>query len=88
MAEFASVLSRVLERPLAYHTEFNGTFDVKLDFLPDDSTAALPPPPPGAPPGASPTIFTALQQMGLRLELSDGPLGVLVIEGVGRPSAN
>jgi len=90
MAEFVRVLSRVLRRTVIDQSGFSGVFDVTLDFLPDDTTAGLPPPPPGAIPfaTASPSIFSAIQQLGLRLESTKGPVEVLVIDHVERPSAN
>jgi uncharacterized protein (TIGR03435 family) len=90
MAEFVRVLSRVLGRPVADQTGFPGAFDVTLDFLPDETTAGLPPPPPGAIPfsAASPSIFNAVQEFGLRLESTKGPVEVLVIDHAERPSAN
>jgi uncharacterized protein (TIGR03435 family) len=90
MAEFAHVLSRVLGRTVTDRTGLAGVFDVDLRFLPDDTTAGLPPPPPGAVPFAiaSPSIFTAVQQLGLRLESTKGPVDLLVIEHVERPSPN
>jgi uncharacterized protein (TIGR03435 family) len=89
MAEFVRVLSRVLGRSVMDRTGFSGLFDVKLDFLPDDTTAGLPPPPPGAIlDSATPSIFSAVQQLGLRLESTKGPVEVLVIDHVERPSAN
>jgi uncharacterized protein (TIGR03435 family) len=61
-----------------------------MKFLPDESTPGLPGPPPGAIPTdtASPSIFDALGQMGLRLETTKGPVDILVIDHVERPSAN
>jgi uncharacterized protein (TIGR03435 family) len=61
-----------------------------LDFLPDETTPALPAPPPGAPlDSSSPSILTAIQeQLGLRLESSKGPVEVIVVDHVERPSAN
>jgi uncharacterized protein (TIGR03435 family) len=90
MAEFVRVLSRVLGRTVTDRTGFAGVFDVNLDFLPDDTTVGLPPPPPGAIPfgTASQSIFSAVQQLGLRLESTKGPVEVLVIDHVERPSAN
>jgi uncharacterized protein (TIGR03435 family) len=90
MAEFARVLSRVLGRPVTDQTGFSGVFDVNLDFLPNDTAMGLPAPPPRTIPAeiASPSIFSAVQQLGLRLESSKGPVEVLVIDHVERPSAN
>jgi uncharacterized protein (TIGR03435 family) len=90
MAEFVRMLSQVLGRTVTDQTGFSGVFDVNLKFLPDDRTAGLPSPPPGAisPEIASPSIFSAIQQMGLRLESIKGPVEVLVIDHVERPSAN
>jgi uncharacterized protein (TIGR03435 family) len=90
MAEFVRVLSRVLGRTVTDRTGFSGIFDVTLDFQADYTTAGLPPPPPGQIPAenASPSIFSAVQQLGLRLESAKGPVEVLVIDHVERPSAN
>lgn len=89
MNEFVRVLSRLLGRTVTDHTGFSGLFDIKLTFLPDDATPGL-----HAPAGtfgadvASPSIFGAVQQLGLRLESAKGPVEVLVIDHVERPSAN
>ena len=90
MPEFIRVLSRVLGREVIDQTGFSGVFDVALDFSAEDAVGALPPPPPGAVPleNANPSIFTAVQQLGLRLESTRGPVGVLVIDHVDRPSEN
>jgi uncharacterized protein (TIGR03435 family) len=90
MDEFVRVLSRLLGRTVTDRTGFSGEFDVNLDFLPDETTVALPPPPPGSirDDTASPPFFTAIQQIGLRLESTKGPVEVLVIDQVERPSAN
>src|SRR5262249_26148963 len=90
MPEFVRLLSRVLGRVVTDRTGFSGIFDVNVDFLPDDATVGLPPPPPGAIPfaTASPSIFSAVQDLGLRLESTKGPVEVLVIDHVDRPSPN
>lgn len=65
-----------------------------LEFTPDETLGGLPTPPPAPPPsGASPdshgNIFAAIQeQLGLKLESAKGPVDVLVIDSVERPSAN
>jgi uncharacterized protein (TIGR03435 family) len=83
----------VLDRTVIDKTGFTGLFDFRLDFLPDETTAALPPPPPDAASASldsrNPSILTALQeQLGLRLESTKGPVDVIVIDHVERPSAN
>jgi uncharacterized protein (TIGR03435 family) len=93
MAEFTRMLSTVLGRSVIDRTGFKELFDARLDFLPDEITTALPAPPPGAAgaPADSnyPSILTALQeQLGLRLESTKGPVEVIVIDHVERPSAN
>jgi uncharacterized protein (TIGR03435 family) len=92
MAEFVRMLSLVMGRTVVDKTGVTDLFDVRLAFLPDGSTPAVPPPPPGALASLDsqyPSIFTALQeQLGLRLESTKGPVDVLVIDHVERPSAN
>jgi hypothetical protein len=72
-------------------TGFTGLSHIQLSFLPDD-TAAMPPPPSGAAPALEmkvPSILTALQeQLGLRLEATKGPVEVIVIDHVERPSGD
>jgi uncharacterized protein (TIGR03435 family) len=64
-------------------TGLNGLFDVQLQFTPESTTAA----PPSDPSG--PSLFTALEeQLGLKLESSKGPVEVLVVDFVQRPSEN
>jgi uncharacterized protein (TIGR03435 family) len=90
MAEFTRVLSTALGRTVIDKTGFTAHFDVQLNFVPDETTAALPSPPPGAQPdGNNPSILVALQeQLGLRLESAKGPVDVIVVDGVERPTEN
>jgi uncharacterized protein (TIGR03435 family) len=95
MAEFVRKLSEMLGRTVTDQTGFSGVFDINLEFRRDDTTdfdtrAGLAPPPPGAVPAetASPSIFSAIQQLGLRLESTKAPIEVLVIDHVEKPSGN
>ena len=98
MPDFIRVLSMVLGRPVLDRTGFAETFDVRLDFTPDEAAAGLPrsagpgdpeSSPPAADPASPPPIFAAIQeQLGLKLESVKGPVEVLVIDHVERPSQN
>jgi uncharacterized protein (TIGR03435 family) len=91
------VLSRMLHRTIIDNTGFKGTFDVDLEFNRDESLAGIPgpgtpggfPSPTPASDSGGPSIFSALQErMGLRLESTKGPVEVLVIDHVERPTEN
>lgn len=93
----ASTLSSQLGRTVIDRTGLKGNFDFKLTWTPDPGQSATPlggGPPPGAdappPPDPNgPSVFTALQeQLGLRLESQRGPVEMLVIESVAKPSEN
>lgn len=88
MSEFVRALSMLLGRRVLDKTGFTALFDVQLDFVPDETTLAMPPPPPGS--GLSGvSIAQALQQqLGLRLESTKGPVDVIVVDKAERPSAN
>jgi uncharacterized protein (TIGR03435 family) len=93
MAEFVRMLAMLMGRPVIDRTGFTGELDIHLSFTPDESTQGLPGAGPGAfPPPSDPTrpnIFGAMEeQMGLKLASSRGPVEVLVIDHVERPTAN
>jgi uncharacterized protein (TIGR03435 family) len=102
MPQIVNTLSQLLGRTVTDKSGLTGNFDVRLKFaqesLPNPGVLGGPggPTPPGtpvAPPGASdptgPSIFTAIQeQLGLKLESARGPVDVLVIDGVEKPSEN
>jgi uncharacterized protein (TIGR03435 family) len=88
MDRFIGMIVPQVGRPIIDKTNLTGTYDVDLKFAPQ--TAAAPTatfdttPEPGGP-----SIFTALtEQLGLRLESSKGPIDVLVIDSVQKPSEN
>lgn len=91
------MLARQLGRPIIDKTGLTGNYDYTLDYTNDRGT--LPPPaggapaaPPSAPPPpeqSGPDIFTAMQeQLGLKLESSKGPVDVIIIDHIERPSEN
>ena len=93
----ASTLSSQLGRPVIDRTGLTGHYTFKLQWTPDPGQSAskfggpLPPgvdaPPPPDPNG--PSIFTAIQeQLGLRLESQKGPVDLIVIDRVEKPSEN
>jgi len=87
MMQLAYKLSRLLQRPVVNNTGLEGNYDFKLEWTPDLGPSA----PDGQPVDTSggPSIFSALQeQLGLRLEATKGPVEVLVIDHVDKPSEN
>jgi uncharacterized protein (TIGR03435 family) len=71
-----------LRSPVADRTGLTGTYDLNLLFMPegrppepDDQTLA-------------PTLTGALSDVGLKLENGKGPVEVLVIDHIERPSDN
>ena len=100
MMDLVNILSNVLGRTVNDKTSFQGTFDVHLEFTPDETLGGLPTPPPALspsgdstrsalPPDAHGNIFAAIQdQLGLKLKSSKGPGHMLIIDSVERPSRN
>ena len=86
------VLSRYLDRKVVDQTGLTGTYDVTLEWTPDDAhLIQLPPDAPRPAPSAGdrPSLFTALQeQLGLKLESQKGPVDMIVIDRAEKPSEN
>jgi uncharacterized protein (TIGR03435 family) len=75
-------------RTVLDRTGFTGNFNLSLEFAPDEAIANGIGPAPSAN-LSGPSIFSALQeQLGLRLESAKGPVEVIVIDHVERPSGN
>ncbi|HEY4356736.1 MAG TPA: TIGR03435 family protein [Acidobacteriaceae bacterium] len=89
MQQLAANLSNHLERLVIDKTGLTERFDFNMGWTPDRLPTAAPPPgiPPVDPNG--PSLVTALQeQLGLKVEAGRGPVDVLVIESVERPTPN
>ena len=96
VALLAAQLERQLARVVVDKTGLPGDYDYTLEWTPEPGeggpeSIGLPPqaepPVPLDPKG--PSIFTALQeQLGLRLDSQKGPVEVIVIEHVEKPSEN
>jgi uncharacterized protein (TIGR03435 family) len=93
IAELAQAMQgAVLDRPVIDQTGIDGRWDFTLTWTPDPSQFAgmgVRVPPPTDDPAAPPDLFTAfVQQLGLKLEATRAPVGVMVIDKVQKPSEN
>jgi len=80
MEQLAGQLSANTRRPVLDKTGLTGTYDYKLEWLPDNAATAD---------SNLPSIYTAVEeQLGLKLESTKAPIEVVVIDRVERPSAN
>jgi uncharacterized protein (TIGR03435 family) len=85
LAQLANLLSPRVERPVQDRTGLAGNFYVDVQWTPEPSTQGSPDS--GLADGLPTSIFTALQeQLGLKLESIKGPVDVLVIDHVQRPT--
>jgi uncharacterized protein (TIGR03435 family) len=73
----AASLARYLERPVVNKTGIAGDYDFDLKWSPDQALDA-----------ANPSIFVALQEIGLRLVSTKGPVEVISVDRVEKPSEN
>ena len=96
IAQLIDPLSRFTDRTVLDKTGLTGKYDISLDYTPEQGQFQAPPggAPPGLPPlppidPNGPSLFTALQeQLGLKLESQKGPVEMIVIDHVERPSDN
>ena len=101
MTQLVNALSGLVGRTIIDKTDLNGYFDVRLQFAPETAPGnplgpggpPLPGGPPIGPTGATdpqgPSIFTAIQeQLGLKLDSTKGPVDVIVIDSVQKPTEN
>jgi uncharacterized protein (TIGR03435 family) len=86
-ADLAATLATEFHRTVVDKTGLTFRYDFTLQFMPDD--APIQPSSSAVPADLPPSIFTAIQdQLGLKLESGKGPVEVIVIDHVERPSGN
>jgi uncharacterized protein (TIGR03435 family) len=81
MKSFAGTLSGLLDKPVVDMTGLIGGFNINLEWAPDET--------PSSPNGnettaadgiPGPTIYTALHEVGLKLESRKAPIEILVVD--------
>jgi len=81
MSDFRLGMQYFLDKPVVDETGIDGRYSFVLKWTPDDMK--------GADGDGPPALFTAVQeQLGLKLEATKGPVEVMVMDRVLRPSAN
>jgi len=89
IARLIEFLQIFLDHSVLDGTELPGVYEIDLRVELNDPQARLPQPGQvfmGF--GMTPGVFTAVEQLGLKLVLRKGPVDVLVVDHVERPSAN
>jgi uncharacterized protein (TIGR03435 family) len=78
--EFRALLSRTVGRPVLDQTNLGGRWDFVLTYATEAQLRS------GEPTDA-PDLFTALvEQLGLKLESTTGPVEMLIVEHIERPT--
>ena len=91
IAQLVPTLADLVGRPVIDKTGLAGRYDVTLKYAPTGRTVGPFGPPPGAPEPTvdpdAPSLFTAVQeQLGLKLDNARGPVEVVVIDRLERPT--
>jgi len=86
---FSWFLSQVLNKPVIDQTGLTKFYDFKLEWTPELRDGFVPRDGAGPPPTNGPDIFTAVrEQLGLKLDSHKGPVEVMIIDHVEKPSEN
>ncbi len=92
IAALAGILERFVDRPIVDMTDLKGSYDVALDITPEDyrvmlihagvnAGVSLPPQALRLLDGAStPSLFDAMQKVGLKLDARKAPLDMVVVD--------
>ena len=85
MPQVAGSLANYFRRPVVDRTGLTGFFDVQIDLPPLQPAAATD----AGAADSGPSVFTVLQErLGLRVEDGKGPVEVLVVDRIERPTEN
>jgi uncharacterized protein (TIGR03435 family) len=90
MDQIVTYLNRIMDMPVVDKTGLTGLYDINLKFAPESThplTAGPPADGSAAAPG-DPTIFEALEQLGLNLRPAKEPIEVLVVDSAAKPTQN
>lgn len=82
LATFAAAISGMAGRPVVNRTGMTGGYDFKVAWTREISVPTDGASDPG------PSLFTAIAELGLKLETTRAPFEVVVIESIERPSEN
>ena len=91
IAQIVQILSQLTGRPVVDRTGLTGIYDFSLKYQADPSVnSPFGPAPPGAAPPIDPdaaNLYTAIQeQLGLKLDNQRGPVDVVVIDRIEKPT--
>jgi uncharacterized protein (TIGR03435 family) len=81
---FVGALQGQTGRPIVDKTDLKGLFDIYLEFN-EQLTLESDAPPSEA---SAPSLFTAIQTLGLKLEAAKAPREVVVIDSIQKPVEN
>ena len=97
MAIVVTVMSNMMHRTVLDQTGLKGNYDFTVQWRKDQTMSGMPREPVGGVSGpddapldsSGPSFFTALrEQLGLKLESTKGPVDVIVVDHIERPSEN
>lgn len=87
ISELTPLLSRMVERKVVDQTGLKGNYDINLQ-LPRDETPVSPDAPP-ARLDLAPILFSTFpERLGLKFESQKGPVEVIIVDAVEKPSEN
>ena len=85
MSSLAEFLTSHFRHPAVDETGYKGTFDVDVKISSDEMWGRVPL---DSDPSGLPTVSGAMRELGIKLELVKGPVEMLVIDSIDRPTPN